>query len=1547
MSEDQEELNLNELVGNLLAAHNEEADAPQLEQGSLDGLDEIPELPEQSGSQDVELGDEDLAAVVAQAIGSMEEPESQKSTEVTTEPHGDQIQELSEEKDQPQSKEEEWAQILQQGLLQESQQQPTDQLEESLNIGDGAGENLDHEDEALRRAILDSLQALNVGENQGVPTKSHDEPKAKHKSKSKDTHKDKSKGKKSKKKDAKKPTKKKSSKKKKDSLKKNKEASKSSSLARPTGDEDILNFEDVIKGFMEQGAAEPADQVTANTSGRRNAGAGDATDAETQAFVEATLRAFENELLSGTTSVPSAKTKSSQKKPLLAEDRPAVSSSQPPKSTRVPPHHLPASSSKKKSSESSSKKKKSSKGDSRRKESYNEDDFSRALAEMVNQVVNTSISDIQPRVSTQTEAPVPPQSDPSQAALEAVSNQQNIEKSETSDVVGGTQDISIHNGSQLLQEAGSFGSGSASNMFPPSGVSVGTQGGNESLGTAFSEGASLNRGPDVDLVSLTEGLDLNQIMQNAMALAFQGQSGEQINQSAVDDFNRQLGGINLSQLLDSSIGSTKTKKKAAKASKKKEATEKSSAKLQSPKKHSSKTKKRGVSNHELAAALEAGSFGIPSFTQELSKTLLSEKPEKLVSSKKSTPTPQVSERQWRKRYKAAVTEAAAKARRQRMDRNKAQRSKMKEERRIARQDKQLKKKERQEKEEAERKELEMIVAKGPPYPPDLRLTKRGRPKKPYRRYTAEEMEKRASMPLPTDAGSSKRVKKDRKKKDRKPKKIPLSALRKIPLFNFIKRQMPLGLQSRLNDIDGTLARIPLGGGREPPNREKTHPLLSSALQNHLLNSLHNAALDEKASEKHYEIETAEAQKTVIHREKCTFHPPWTIPQHPPFALPIARRKKRGDDIEGSSKKSSKDRKHKSKSKGANFVSGSKIIPASLFPIINTLKAAARARAAAGATPEEASRHLGNMLRTARMTIAQTLANARGQGNRNYSSLKNFDDIKEMQEKDRALKKIPIFSLSSIKAIKEDNKIDNSLSTEPSIPAQSKNNKVASVRNETSSSNLDGKQPNIISLPSKLVDSETLVGKEESSEQNSIAATATPLISRNNTESQALLPPETGPLQNDEDHEAVKRQSSAGSDVGNLTEKNRTEELSENAELKDAKSKELDLAPKETTSELSNPQTEITFIKTETGVQLPPKEDSSQTNLKDGFSQSGDELPAEIKNELTRAITDLITPYPKVKKRYTKTPPVLNIEGLVPPGSTPLFKSENSDIQTPGEKRETTNSASTDITTKRAYPVKQPSMVEIKYEFNLPTKNVRGEPLRAISILRRAKDYLTGEELTKLKKCITNERKRKWREANATKNKNHDLRARLKKRANAVFGEQDSAAKSEWCETEYAKRAVKVDNEPGEAPAHSSSEPTTSVSDAEVLNMIASNFNKESVSRAIEKDINNEANLILADKRPTKKRASAITKKPIKIDTETKVPANDASRAKGDLREANTKAAGELTTNEPIDPIFTQMGKRGREEGHENDASEGKRAKTKSCLGTNILKRPAYINLENK
>lgn len=50
-----------------------------------------------------------------------------------------------------------------------------------------------------------------------------------------------------------------------------------------------------------------------------------------------------------------------------------------------------------------------------------------------------------------------------------------------------------------------------------------------------------------------------------------------------------------------------------------------------------------------------------------------------------------------------------------------------------------------------------------------------------------------------------------------------------------------------------------------------------------------------------------------------------------------------------------------------------------------------------------------------------------------------------------------------------------------------------------------------------------------------------------------------------------------------------------------------------------------------------------------------------------------------------------------------------------------------------------------------------------------------------------ERKRKWREENAERNKDNDLRARVSKRANAMFGDEASAEKNAWIEEEYKTR----------------------------------------------------------------------------------------------------------------------------------------------------------------
>ncbi|KAI9287899.1 hypothetical protein BC943DRAFT_317344 [Umbelopsis sp. AD052] len=53
-----------------------------------------------------------------------------------------------------------------------------------------------------------------------------------------------------------------------------------------------------------------------------------------------------------------------------------------------------------------------------------------------------------------------------------------------------------------------------------------------------------------------------------------------------------------------------------------------------------------------------------------------------------------------------------------------------------------------------------------------------------------------------------------------------------------------------------------------------------------------------------------------------------------------------------------------------------------------------------------------------------------------------------------------------------------------------------------------------------------------------------------------------------------------------------------------------------------------------------------------------------------------------------------------------------------------------------------------------------------------------------------ERKKRWREQNEDRNKDNDLRCRVNKRANRLFGKADSANKLEWIQEEFSKRQRK-------------------------------------------------------------------------------------------------------------------------------------------------------------
>lgn len=79
---------------------------------------------------------------------------------------------------------------------------------------------------------------------------------------------------------------------------------------------------------------------------------------------------------------------------------------------------------------------------------------------------------------------------------------------------------------------------------------------------------------------------------------------------------------------------------------------------------------------------------------------------------------------------------------------------------------------------------------------------------------------------------------------------------------------------------------------------------------------------------------------------------------------------------------------------------------------------------------------------------------------------------------------------------------------------------------------------------------------------------------------------------------------------------------------------------------------------------------------------------------------------------------------------------------------------------------------------------RASPLSGI---KAKTDSLEYKERIRLE---NRERKKKWREENAERNKDNDLRSRVLKRANIIYGEKDTPEKKFWIEEEFSKRREK-------------------------------------------------------------------------------------------------------------------------------------------------------------
>lgn len=1267
MSDDKEtDLNLTQLVGDLLAASNENIADLEDNGGHDDQMDQdnyeidnvLPDLPPMSQlPNDDNNGDVDLASMVANAIQGMEGGE-QEQEEVERDGQNEE-----------QNKEQEWANILRQGILQ-ADKEITERTGSHTNHAEqGLMENqtLDQDDEHLRLAILDSLQHLD------------EQQKSKKKA-----------GKKEKKPKDKKKTGKKSEKDKKKKEKKTKEKKKSSS-------NDVLNFEDVIRGFMEQ--TEGTQTSTAST-GTSQTPIG---DAETQALVEATLKAFENQLTGGSTTTKN-KAASSHKKATKASSHRFPKSLPPPlpmpffpmpQKRKIKPKSAEKTvndgteKSTKEETDTIKKKKKSSKKKEKKTDDYNEDEFSKALAEMVNQVVNTSLADI-----------------PSSGSKEAESKEKaKATKKKSKSKSKSKSKLKIYEkdkGSEIIQpqlsEQPTVPSTAFSNLSLRTEKSASTDTDKVQEKDAMTDGHEEKSQDEIGGIDETgeEGFDLHQIMQSAMAMAFQDQVQNQLDSSVMEEFSR---GLSEAQIPEGVSRSGLSEKPIIPSS------------FSIPKKKKKKSKKK---KNEIRIVEMPGSELVAQSNKQLDSKLGSKivvfKPQMIQLDTPSKEAPS-REELLKKRYGKIAAECARIARRRLMEKRK----KLKEHERLERENLKLQRKklkeEQKERLEVERKELEAIVAKGPPYPSDIRLTSSGRPKKPYRRYTPEEIEKRASMSA--EELGAERLRKERKKeKDAKMSSIPLYKLRKLSIFN----PNPHVATPQLNDIEGSLEKV-VGKGTvtklSAKRENKWKPLR----------------------------EFDPTLKTVVHREKIPFHPPWELPLFPPFALPVARRHKPN---------------HLNKmSRRKRALHQRMLVSNALVPILHTLRAAARATASAGVSPEESRQHLSSMLQQARLTIAETLQRARSSSSKDNSFIPSQVDKGSSTVKQRTSIPLPLL------------RIPVKVKEELPLETASKECTGEDVENEK------------VTNESKIGTPEIASAKDDHISHDSLHAI--PKIS--------LL--------------GSKRPSTA---------------MNDNKDIRENVTQVIDKL-----STLIPSLTKATpFSKTETQRKKPMR----LLNMDEVI------IPRSISPRISSNTKPRL-----INLSNTKIQPIIK-------------KEEETVAELPPSKRAKVNSMKIDekdslfvgeqaakmklVTTPIVQQSKKTEQFN-KYTFGIPTDDAVRKTLKLTPMSKRIKKFLKEEDMAVLKKAKETYRKRKWRLANADKNKDLELRSRVKVAARKQFGEVESDLKKAWIEKEYNERRIKLELE----PQIQSSSSSVVVTDHEVLNIIAISLGKLDLARAIENDIKEE------------------------------------------------------------------------------------------------------------
>ena len=1079
MSENQEdnnneELNFNELIGNPLTSHNEEQEQEQnnnnnnadefvlvndpsnhngTKESGVDsnvgiGIDHM-ELPDIVGAgvheEELVSNVSDFTTVVNNAIELIKLTDGSDGN-AQVDANGPVVEtSLTDEEQQN-----EWANILQRGLYGEDERvhdenDDRDQQNiEDTRLNDDA---LDQDDENLRRAILETLQILrydSINEDidnnnnnnnnntlEGVkqieildkPSKKPSKKKRKEKDKDKQkqiSHNSKTTTKKPSNQDDKKKSKSKKNGKEREKSKLSKnENKKKNNVQEEKGEEKVIvndhliQIDDVIRGIMESDTLLENNNDITDTNEH---GVGDDTnDFETQALVEATLKAFEKELMaSETNSASTTKTrkgstttkKTSSKSKPKSTTKKAVKSKVP--ATKNPtPTPSPTTTSKdldyeipissfypqpKKATTTSlkkKKKKKTTKPTFSSKEPQNvttgnddfqDDEFSKVLAEIVNKVVETSLAE-----------PIEEKTKETEKGNHKELSEYTIDSS-SKPMQKDISDDKVSKNDTAVAQTKSDHQPHVYEKFKP---------------------VDDDKGDDND-----EPFDLNQIMQNAMSLAFQSKPRDIEETKEDSSLEERLEKIRIEspkpvesqdlerveKVKDKEVRETYQKLEEDKHGSNDEEKNKEEKQKKTKSKKVAKTKKTEKINKSDIIKVKPAKE--PKEKQKTSKKKTSEPTErkkfetiiidnfqkKLASNSMNNVTSsmrklnmqtksrvdhknreiiirnveiekrftklknglivksQSPEEIFRKKFGVIAVAAAHEARKRRRQKNKELRLKLKEEKEKIKIAKKAQKELDQAKFDAEQKELAEIVARGPPYPPDLRLTKKGVPKKPYRRWTPEEMKLRAQLANESIDEVQPKV------KALKTNKNSVVAITKAPLFNFIRLNVVLE-ENNLKDIKETLLKIHLPESHFDYLFSNTGTLGYST--DEIVKALENRTLDKFDP----------SAKTIVHKERFLFHPPWVLPDYPPIALPVARRSI-------ASKKHNKKIASGLHDTSAFMAVTKKLIPTILNPIINTLKTAAKKRIANGASPEEATRHLLTIINHTKKSIAQVITNAR-------------------------------------------------------------------------------------------------------------------------------------------------------------------------------------------------------------------------------------------------------------------------------------------------------------------------------------------------------------------------------------------------------------------------------------------------------------------------------------------------------------------------------------------------------------------------------------------